>query len=757
MHYKKTTVVHVIFLCFLLVSIISCGGSSAFKRGINYEKLKNHDAALESYRKALEEDPENSKYLLYYERARFRAAMDHFKKGRRLKEANQLFEALAEFRMAASIDPSIDLASQEIQTIESIIEDQEKKALAEKIESEERSKIESPAEQFLPIIKLSGAVQRAYETLGKLGGINVIFAPDFKPAPSDISLDLKDVTLTEALDLLSLMSKTYWSVVNPKTILVAVDNQQTRQKYQEEMIKTFYVSNVSGQQELTQVATALRSLLLMNKVAQIDSQNALVVRDTPDKIAAAEEILKSLDKSRPEVIIEVLIVEVSRALRKTLGINPGLPNRIDFSQSTDIPNPNATNNSSGSNTISIKDMGNIASGNFFITIPTSLLGHLYNRADGKVLQNPSLRATDGKPAKLRIGTQQPIAQGSFSTGIGGQVGFGGGGFTTFTTVDVGVTLDLTPRVLLNRDVSLNIKVALKTITGFENLGGNRYPILANREIEHDIQLKEGESSVVGGIIQESDTVSVEGTNGLSKIPLLKYLFSTEDTSITKNEVLIIITPTIVRIPNPLEKHPSLALLGSNNTPRFLGEKSPLLGKSEVKVQKTRPVSSQNDTLPSDQSPIELEDSSSKIHSQVAPRLAFVEMDSSVTNVALKTPFGITIPVKNGQNIHGLSFVVKFDHNILELVEVKDAGFLSSDGQAVALAERLDNELGHAIISMTRPPSSAGISGAGMLMHLVFRPIKLGDTFVKFDKSSILRDSQNTTIPTSFSATHITVK
>ena len=133
MHYKKNIVVHVIFLCFLLVSIISCGGSSAFKRGINYEKLKNHDAALESYRKALEEDPENSKYRLYFERARFRAAMDHFKKGKRLKEANQLFEALVEFRMAVSIDPSIDLASQEAKTVQSLIEDQEKKALAEKI------------------------------------------------------------------------------------------------------------------------------------------------------------------------------------------------------------------------------------------------------------------------------------------------------------------------------------------------------------------------------------------------------------------------------------------------------------------------------------------------------------------------------------------------------------------------------------------------------------------------------------------------
>ena len=175
------------------------------------------------------------------------------------------------------------------------------------------------------------------------------------------------------------------------------------------------------------------------------------------------------------------------------------------------------------------------------------------------------------------------------------------------------------------------------------------------------------------------------------------------------------------------------------------------------MQKINPVISQNDTLPPDQSPLDPKDASSKIQQVPPPRLAFVKKNPSVTNVALKKPFGITIPVENGKNIHGLSFVVQFDHNVLQLVEVKNAGFLSSDGQAVALAERLDNELGHAIISMTRPPSSVGISGAGKLMHLVFKPIKLGDSFVKFDQSSILRDTQNTTIPTSFSATHITVK
>ena len=256
----------------------------------------------------------------------------------------------------------------------------------------------------------------AYVTLGKIGGINVIFAPDFNPSPPEVELDFSNVTLTEALGLLALQSKTYWSVIKENTILVAEDTQQTRQRYQEETLKIFHLSNVNDKQDLGQIATALRSLLLMNKVAQVDSQNAIVVRDTPDKVAAAAEIIRSIDKAKPEVMIEVYILEVVGTVRQFLGFKPGLPSVINVSPD----GPQAE----GSNTISLNELGRLGTDSFSVAIPSMQLGQLYTRGRGRVLQNPTLRASDGEEASFKVGTQQPIAQGSFSTGIGGGTGFG---------------------------------------------------------------------------------------------------------------------------------------------------------------------------------------------------------------------------------------------------------------------------------------------------------------------------------------------
>lgn len=747
LHNKPAYLNLIISLYFILV-LFSCGGSSAFKRGQKYDKLSNYDAAMQSYQEALDQDPENTQYRLYFERARFHAANTHFDKARRLKKLNRLEEALQEFQRVITIDPSNTLAEQETTAIVSMLKDRERKS-EEKKKALTAPESVSPAQQFLPFIKLSGDIRRAYETLSKVGGINVIFAPDFKPSPSEVSLDLSNVTLTEALDLLSLMTKTYWSTIKENTILVAVDTQQTRQKYQEEIIKTFHVSNVSGQQELAQVTTALRSLLLMNKVAQIDSQNAIVVRDTPDKVAAAEKILRSIDKSKSEVIIEVLIIEVQRTIRKQLGVNPGIPNSIDFS--TNSPT------TQGSSTISVRDLATLNGGNFFLTIPSTMLGQLYTRGNGRVLQNPTLRASDGKLAKLRVGTQQPVSQGSFSTGIGGQPGFGGGGFTTFTTVDVGVTLDITPHVLLNRDISMNIKVALKTITGFETLGGNRYPVLANREIDHDIQLKEGESSIVGGIIQASDTVTVDGVAGLSKIPLLRYLFSTEDKSISENEVIIVITPRILRLPELIEEDMSLALLGSSNNPRFLGPRVQLVGETRKNKNSQPSLLKKTDGRPLVDITPALPGASSPLSSQPVPRLAFVKFNTLKNPIKMGTQFSLAVSIENAQNVHGLSFNLHFDPNMLQLVDIHSGEFLSGDSNSAALAQRPENNQGEAVVSMTRPPGSPGISGTGVLMNLIFKTIRPGTCSISFGSSSILRDSAQAILPARFSSAQVILK
>lgn len=738
----------------LALALLSCGGSSAFKRGLEYEKLKNYDAALQKYEEALSADPGNAKYRLYFDRARFQAAMAHFDRGRRFRNDGRLEEALQEFRRAVQIDPSIAAAHQEAETVAALIREREKQA--EQGEPDRAREDLYPSRQFLPAVKLSGEVRRAYVTLGKLGGINVIFAPDFNPSPPEVELDFTDVTLTEALDLLALQSKTYWSVLKENTILVAEDTQQTRQRYQEEIVRTFHLSNVGDKADLGQIATALRSLLLMNKVAQIDSQNAIVVRDTPDKIAAAERIIRSIDKSKPEVMIEVYILEVVGTVRQFLGLRPGLPGAINVS-----PNGPQTEDG-GSNAIRLSELGQLGRDSFSATIPSIQLGQLYTRVRGRVLQNPTLRASDGEEATFKVGTQQPIASGSFSTGIGGGTGFGGGAFTTFTTVDVGVTLTITPQVLLNRDISLDIDVALKTISGFETLDGNRYPILANREINHDIRLREGESSVVGGIIQRSDSVTVDGIPGLSRIPLLRYLFSTEDNNTSDNEIIVVITPRIVRLPDILERDTSLALLGSSNTPKFLGTPKQLIGEIPAPAtgngHASPPRAGSGSTAPNvPNAPGSTLEAPPEATDRPAPRLAFVRLVGPSEPASRGSRFSIGVSVANAQQVHGLAFNFRFDPEVVRLVDVQGGGFLSSDGISVALAERLENSLGRAVISMTRPPDSPGVSGSGVLMNLSFEAVGTGDGAISFGSGSVLRDSGQTAIPASLAGTEVTIQ
>ncbi len=734
----------------LALALLSCGGSSAFKRGLEYEELKNYDAALQSYEEALSADPGNARYRLYFERARFQAAIDHFDRGRRFKEEGRLEEALQEFRRAAQIDPSIEAAQQEAEAVAALIRDRDRQA--EQVEPQGPSEDLYPSRQFLPAVKLSGEVRRAYVTLGKLGGINVIFAPDFNPSPPEVELDFSEVTLLEALELLALQSKTYWSVLKENTILVAEDTQQTRQRYQEEIVRTFHLSNVGDKADLGQIATALRSLLLMNKVAQIDSQNAIVVRDTPDKIAAAERIIRSIDKSKPEVMIEVYILEVVGTVRQFLGFRPGIPGAINVS-------PNGPQEDGGLSTIPLNELGRLGRHSFSVAIPSIQLGQLYTRVKGRVLQNPTLRASDGEAATFKVGTQQPIAQGSFSTGIGGGTGFGGGAFTTFSTVDVGVTLEITPQVLLNRDIAMNVSVALKTISGFETLDGNRYPILANREISHDIRLREGESSVVGGIIQRSDSVTVDGIPGLSKIPLLRYLFSTEDNNASDNEIIVVITPHIVRLPDILEQETSLALLGSSNTPKYLGSPKQLIGEipgpGPGTGQAPPPQSGSGPVAPS--APPPTSEAPPRASDRPAPRLAFVRLVAPSEPVGRGSRFRVGVSIANAQQVHGLSFNFGFNPDLVRLVEVQGGGFLSSDGTSVALAERLENSLGRAVISMTRPPDSAGVSGSGLLMNLGFEAVGTGDAAISFGPNSVLRDSGQTPIPASLAGAQATIQ
>jgi general secretion pathway protein D len=744
------------FLLLLIVLALSsgCAASSAFKKGQKFEKLRNYDEALAQYRAAYEKEPKNHEYRLFFERTRTQAAITHLDFGRKLREVGKLEDALVEFRRGAEIDPSNALAVQEIANTEKLILERERKQEEEKrklAEIVERNKVVSPRDTLAPVnttpivLKLTGDLKRAFESIAKISGINVIFDSDLgQKLTTQVPVDLNNVTVIEALDLLALQTKTYWAVVNANTIIVTNDNQQTRQFYEEQVIKTFYLGNTLATADLQEVLNTLRTLLDLRKVGVINSQNAIVIRDTADKIAMAERILQSIDKPKPEVLIDVAVMEVDRSYKRTLGVNP--PTGV-----TAVNPPGGTGT-----TISIKDADRLGSGNYYITIPTAQLSATRNNA--RVLQNPSLRASDGKVAKLRIGTQQPVAQGSFQPTFGGTVG--GSPVVQFTTIDVGVDLDLTPRVLMNRDIAMNVNVKIKSINGFETLSGNRYPILTNRSVEHDIRLKEGESSVIGGIISDSDSIDVGGIPGLEKIPLIKYLFSQETKNRVEAEIIIVITPHIVRLPDFQDSDlESLAIMGSGISPRFIGKpvqlgsgKAPETKSAAPTAGSPAPVQPSSAPAPAVPPPA----ASQSVESLPVPRLAFVKLAASPAEVDTGGKFTVAVSIENAQDAGTATFAVTFNPKALKLVTVQDGGFLSQGGKPGSLSPKIDNDNGTATVSLTRPVGNPGVSGGGVLANLQFEAVGPGVASITFSQASVA-DASQTPLPTSSSGTQVTVK
>ena len=764
----------VILVSGLSILFAACAGSNAFKHGKKLEQAQNFDEALHYYQKALQADPQNTEYRLRYERARFQAAVHHFDQGRRLKDSGDLESALLEFRQASAIDPSNALAAQEVRAVERMLEERQKhredenKKLGEMIEKGKASTVRDALGDIktVPItLKLTGDLKRAYDSIAKVGGLNVIYDPDIKPAPSPLSVDLNNVSVIEALDILSLQTKTYWTAINKNTILVANDTQQTRQTYEEQVIRTFYLGNSLADKDVTETVNMLRMVLNVQKIAPITSQSAIIIRDTPDKIAMVDKILQSIDKAKPEVLIEVAVMEMKRTAELDLGV--ALPTSTTINLNSPPASSGGTGSANPAGTITLDLLHTLKGSSFNMTFPATTATWLAKQTNARVLQNPSLRAADGKVAKLRIGTKQPVAQGSFQPTFAGNIG--GTPVVNFTYIDVGVNLDMTPHVLMNRDITMNVVVEVNAIAGFEPFGGGtsgtvNQPILTQRHIEHDLRLKEGESSVIGGIIEAADSLGVQGIPGLSKIPVLRYFFATNTKMSDEDEIVVVITPHIIRLPEySSEDFGSLAIIGAGNSPRLIGRPVQLTGDNPPISKGAAPggpppVGSPGTGRPAPQPPVTSQPPATEPapSPQAAPRLAFVRLSSSTSEVAKGSRFAVSAAIENAQNVFALSFNLSFNPKVLKFVEAQNGGFLSSDGTAVAIAPRPDNEAGQAVVSMTRPPESAGMNGRGVLLNFIFEAVAAGVSPINFTQANV-RDPSQATLPTSFTGTQVNVK
>ncbi|MGA8144628.1 MAG: hypothetical protein WB987_12120 [Candidatus Acidiferrales bacterium] len=742
-------------LALAAVLLAGCPKSNTdFQTAKKAEAIQDYDTALVYYERALRTDPTNAEYKLRASQMRFEDGQFHVDQGRKATQKGDLQRALTEFEKAQAIDPSSTAADQGVkQTLEKIAA--QNAATAPKsinLNPQDDEMLSAPPElkplSREPInLKMTNDSRVVYETIAKLAGLSVIFDPDF--TSRRITAELPNVTLEQALDAISLETKTFWKPITPSVIFVAPDNPQKRKDIEDEVVKTFYVSNTLTPQDLTEIVTGLRQLLDLRRIQQVNSQNAIVIRDTPDKLVLAGKIIRDIDKAKPEVLIHVQVLSANLDRLRDLGILPGQSVSLAFTPRTSVQ-PGTTTTTGGSTTsgtgatqtipqITLNNLQHLSTADYSITLPGATANAIATDNKTKIIQDPEIRVTDGQKASLKIGQRVPVATGSFQAGVGVGVGGGAGVVnplvnTQFQYLDVGVNIDVTPRVHPDNEVSMKLTVDVSSIAGTSNIGGINQPVISQRKIEHDVRLKEGEVSILGGLIERTETKNQNGIPGLASVPLAKYLFSDNSNEIQDQEVLIVLTPHIIRMPSITAANLRTMAAGTDSNVRVYRDDS----EAEPATAKPAPSSA----IPGPSAPAIAATSLQASGASPAAQLHF-DPPSISMKPGDKTTLGLS--VSNVNDLYSIPLLIHYNPAIVQVEEVRNGGFLSGGTQEIAIVQRIDEQRGEVIISATRQPNTPGVNGTGTLLGIVVRAVAPGNTVLQILQVNA-HDSQQRNIP-----------
>jgi general secretion pathway protein D len=726
----------VLLFVFLAMPVHAEKGQSAYKLGTDLEARQNYESAYETYQKAYDADPRNTRYRAALTRIRFLAAASKVHRATLLQQAGSLEEALTLFEQAVSIDPSSPIATQQVINTRNMIQQARGSRTANATRSasglspdilDAQGPVKLSGISNLPVtLKLSQDTKIVYQTVGQLAGVNVLFDPDF--TARQLNIELNGVTLQEALDLVAAESKTFWKPMTRNTIFVAADNPAKRKELEENVIKAFYLSNLSAPTELQDLVNTLRSVLDVNRVQQLASQEAIVIRGTPDQVLLAEKIVNDFDRASPEVVVDFALMEVSRDKTHTLGISPPtsatvqLQANINTSSSNSSSTSTSTSSSSSSSGtgINLNSLANLNATDFAATISSANATALFTDSSTKIIQNPQIRSLNGQKASLKIGERVPVATGSFQSGISG-LSVSGLVNTQFQYIDVGVNIDITPHIHPDGDVTLKISLDVSSVINNQPIGGITEPVIGQRKVEHEIRLKDGEVSLLGGMLEQQNMQTLTGIPGLSQIPILKYLFGQKNTDVMDSEIVFAVIPHIVRRKDFNEFNGRTLDVGTANSIHLRHAPATIASGESDQAHEIVPAAK-----------------------SLGGAVAALELDPTAISVVKGGTFTIDIGLSGGQNVHAVPLQVTYDKLGLQLLNISSGNFLSQGEQIVALVHREDPSSGAVEIIASRPPGSEGVSGQGVVATLTFQASATGRFPVKITKAAVVQPDQQFT-------------
>src|SRR5688572_5828021 len=532
----------IVLVAVAAVMAAGCATGRAFARGEAAGRAGDWEAAVGFYRQALNDDPDRPDYKIALERARLAAAGMYTERGRQFEEAGQLEEALRAYQKAMEFEPSNRQLGAKAATIDRTLRDRIEAAtprpdierLRQQAARRTVEPILSPTNPEPLIVNFVNTSLRDILTfIGNYTGINVTFDRDLQDR--SVTVRMEGVSLEQALQQIMLSNGLFYRVLNERTIIVAADQTQKRQQYEEQVIRTFFISHADAS-EVNQLLTGLIRVAGMAIQPQIQfnkTTNTITIRATAPVMQIAEKIIEANDKPRAEVMVDVQILEVSRERAKRYGLDLG-----SYSAALAFSPENAPTDGGKAFNLNTISQG-ISTADFYLSVPSAVVRFLESDSLTKVLAKPNLRGAEGQKLSLNLGEDVPIPSTTF-TPLAGTTGPGTSPLTSFGYRTIGIIVEMTPRVTYDGDIILELTLESSSRGQDSNIAGQNLPSFFSRKVATKLRLRDGESNLLAGLLREDERKSLKGFPGVMRLPVVRQLFSDNDQNIKQSDIVMLL-------------------------------------------------------------------------------------------------------------------------------------------------------------------------------------------------------------------------
>jgi general secretion pathway protein D len=765
----------------LAVLIAGCAVSRAFTRGEAAARAGDWDAAVDYYRQAVQDDPDRAEYKIALERATFAAAAMHGDRARKAEEEGRLEEALREYRRSSELDPSNRQIASKAGELERIIRERieaarprpEIERLREEARKVSPEPLLSPTQPLGPVRFNNANARDVLNFIGESTGINVLFDRDFVDRP--LTIDVEGVTLEEALQQLMITNQMFYKVLNSRTILVINDTTAKRTQFEDQVVKTFFLSHADAT-EMSQLLTAIIRIAGMPVQPQFSpnkTANTLTVRASTAVMNIIERMLAANDKPRAEVIIDVQILEISRERAKQYGLNLSAY-AIGLTFSPEVaPTQDGVNPPFNLNTIT----RGVSAADFYLQVPSALIRFLETDSRTKVLAKPQLRGSEGQKVSLNLGEDVPIPTTTFTPIAGG--GPATNPLTSFGYRTIGINVEMTPRVTYEGDIMLDLTVENSARGGDVIIAGNALPAFASRKVTTRLRLRDGESNLLAGLLREDERRALQGFPGLLRMPVLQQLFGNTDSSIRQTDIVMLLTPRIVRSHELTAGDLAPIYIGPQSNLALGGGPPPLINPPAPEPPPVEPATP-TPTGPPPPPKLQIPPGSSPIpgfttvpappppapapatppaapppaapavvvppEPVVAPPTTPPAVAPAPATPAQTTggggrvtlsaptemrigggPYTVPVSISGAARLSTISISISFNPAVLRVRSVQEGTIMRQGGITPTFTQQVDTAAGRIDIAITRPNDLTGAMGTGLLAAVLFEPVAAGQS------------------------------